>query len=737
MEQEKPREDSNELGLDSLKVELLNQVAVVRFDQVGRKVNTLNSELSPQFDKIFDYLKSSEDVKAMVIISGKKDCFIAGADIEELQQAKTTEEVKNLSQTGQAFFNRLEALDIPVVAAIHGSCLGGGLELALSCSYRIATSDEKTRFGLPEVMLGLLPGAGGTQRLPRLIGLEKALGMMLAGNQINSSKAMKVGLIDHVVSQAALEDIAIRAALQLADGSLRKKQKKRSGVSSYLEKVSQGRDFVLQQALKQVMAKTRGLYPAPKAIIDVVGYGLDHGMEKGLEKEAEEFAKLSQTSHFRGLVSLYFGQTELKKNRFKQSGAKVDDLSILGAGLMGAGIALVSLQKGFHVRLKDISQEGLGKGKKYIWDALQKKVRRKSISRFEADRTMSNLVTQLDHQHFDKTGLVIEAVFEDLDLKHRVLKEVEEHCSENVVFASNTSALPIAKIAEASKRPQNVVGMHYFSPVHKMPLLEVITTEQTSENAAAMAVDVGIRQGKTVIVVKDGPGFYTTRILAPFMDEASLLAAEGVEFNFLDEALMDFGYPVGPMTLIDEVGIDVAYHVSHDLGQAFGSRVSSGDTKVLSALIEKGQLGKKSGKGFYCYKNKKADLLSRLQKSSSSATKEVNPLVLQLIRENSPASPKLIDKSDIQKRMTYRMINEAVYCLEEGILSRPLDGDIGAVFGLGFPPFLGGPFRYIDSLGADVVLKDLEAYHQQFGERFAPAQLLIDHGKSGKKFYPN
>lgn len=714
----------------------LDDVAVAVLDDPDSKVNTLNSKLMPEFDEILNHVDQSGKISSLIIISAKKDCFVAGADIEELAHAESEGHARELSQNGQKFFDRIDAFSKTVIAAIDGACLGGGLELALSCDFRIATDSPKTQLGLPEVMLGLLPGAGGTQRLPRLIGLEKSLNMILTGQTLRPVQALKLGLVDHVTTQDGLFDVAVEAARRIGSKSISLAGKKKTNLLSLLEKIPAGRDFIFKQALKSVVKKTRGLYPAPKAIINVLSYGLEKGLKEGLKKEAEEFGKLSQTSESKGLISIYFAQNELKKNRFGKPNTAPKNIGVIGSGLMGAGISLVSVQKGFHVRMKDVTSEQLTKGVKYVWDALNERVKRKSITAFDQSKTMSLLHSQLDYKMFQTCDVVIEAVFEDLKIKHKVLQEVEAHMNEKAVFASNTSALPITEIAKASRRPERVVGMHYFSPVHKMPLLEIIITDKTADDAAAMAVDVGMRQGKTVIVVKDGPGFYTTRILAPYMDEAAFVCEEGIDFNRLDSIMKDFGFPVGPMTLMDEVGIDVAYHVGHDLGKAFGARISSKEPKALEALMASGSLGKKSKKGFFIYPDeKKPSLLSKIG-LVKKPQKEVNPEAKNLLMQHrSSVTTGESSKEDIQKRLAYRMINEAVFCLQEGILSKPVDGDIGAIFGLGFPPFLGGPFRYMDQIGLSQVIFDLKRFADTFGPRFEPCSLLVDMEKSNRKFY--
>ena len=526
-----------------------------------------------------------------------------------------------------------------------------------------------------------------------------------------------------------LEKVAINTAKNLVTGKQKIPARTQPWTSmkgimfNAITHTKYGRNYALDQAKKMVMKQTQGLYPAPLKILDVTRAGLEKGGVEGYEAEADGFAELGMTTHSKSLKSIFFAQTESKKNRFGNPQKPAKNIAVLGAGLMGAGIAQVSIDKGMKVILKDTNEQGISRGYQQVYRGMNLRAKKRSITTFERDQIMTNLSLQTDYAQFKGLDIIIEAVFEDINLKHRVLKECEAVTSANCIFASNTSALPITEIAAASSRPENVIGMHYFSPVDKMPLLEIITTEKTSKEAAATAVDVGLRQGKTVIVVGDGPGFYTTRILAPMLDECLSLFQEGVKPQELDNYTKAFGWPVGMATLADEVGIDVAYHVSKDMLKRFGARIGGSDIGLLEGLVNAGHLGRKSGKGVYVYSEKGKD-------------RKINEEAESILKKFSKQTKGSIEKEEVQWRVASRFINEAIFTLQEGILKSPTDGDLGAIFGLGFPPFHGGPFRFIDTLGANKFLSKMLAFRDTYGVQFEPAPLLLDMAKENKRFHP-
>lgn len=695
-------------------------IAIVTIDCPESKVNKISSGLLDEIAGILPDISNDQSIKGMVITSGKEDNFVVGADIDELKGMRTSEEVIAYITKAHAILNVLESMKIPVVACIHGNCLGGGLELALACNYRMAVNSPQTVLGFPEVQLGLLPAAGGTQRLPRLIGLTAALPLVLTARNLRVKQASRAGLVDELIPPYGAQETAVKKALELAQKGNITRKRKRSFVTFLMESNAVGRAIVFSQARKMVERQTYGCYPAPFAIIEAVEHGQKHGQVAGLKKEIEIFSRLVTTSQSKALMSLFFGMSDLKKNPQKSLARKVGQMAVIGTGLMGQGIASVSTAVCDTILMKDVKLDDAARGMKEIWKGLEKKTKSGAIVGFDRDIQYGKLVPCEDYSLFKNTDLVVEAVFEDLAVKKRVLADVEAATDERTIFASNTSAIPIQDIAAGCKRPENVIGMHYFSPVPKMPLLEIITTGKTAPWVTSTALDMGIAQGKTCIVVKDGPGFYTTRILVPLLNEAVLLVEEGADSLAIDKAMRQFGYPVGPITLIDEVGIDVGAHVAKELGGMFAARgVQPSDT--FPKLIAQDYKGRKNKKGFYLYDVKK-------KKGQKLPNEEVYALLGGAPRKN-------FDAKLIQQRVSMMMINESLLCLQEGIISCPRDGDIGAVFGLGFPPFEGGPFRYIDHLGASSIMATLESLEKNYGKRFTPPQILKDIVQSGKKFY--
>jgi len=697
-----------------------NGIAHLIMDVVEDTMNTLKAEFGEQVATVLAEIKNDTAIVGVVLCSGKADSFVAGADINMLNDCKTKDEVIALARQGQMIFSQLEQLNIPVVAAIHGACLGGGLELAMACHARVCSDSTKTALGLPEVQLGLLPGGGGTQRLPKLVGVQKALDMMLTGKQLRAKQALKVGLVNAVVPHSIL--LATAEKMVLSGKLTQAVTFKSSLVNKFLEGTSIGRGIVYKQAKKSVLAKTKGNYPAPVKIINCVKSGMEQSPAKGFQTEAQHFAELVMSDESAQLRNLFFATTDMKKEQGVEGvmPANVAKAGVLGGGLMGGGIAFVTATKAkIPARIKDIGEQGIGHALKYSYDILNKKVQRRFIRKSEMQKQMAMITGCVDYSGFKDVDIVVEAVFESLPLKQDMVLEVEKHAKNTTIFASNTSSLPIGKIAEKSARKENVIGLHYFSPVDKMPLVEIIPHRGTSDATISTTVAFAKKQGKTPIVVKDKAGFYVNRILAPYMNEAAILLLAGEPIEKLDKALVNFGFPVGPMQLLDEVGIDVGAKIGPILQADLGERFAA--PTAFAKLLEDGRLGKKANKGFYLY-----------GKNAKKGKKQVDESIYSLLAIK-PAGTLSAD--EIAKRCTYMMLNEAARCVDEGIVRNARDGDIGAIFGIGFPPFLGGPLRYIDKIGAQSLVAQLSQWAEQHGERYAPCEALVAMAEKNESYY--
>ena len=723
----------------ALKVEVTDGVAVVTFDMPKEPVNKLNRAMKDEFTALFDRIERDSSVNAAVLLSGKPDVWIAGADIDEFLQFRTAADAERLSRDGQMMLESLEKMRVPIVAAIQGACLGAGLETALACRYRIAADDPKTVLALPEVQLGLIPGAGGTQRLPRLVGVTAALDMILTGRNVRGRKALQIGLVNELVHPSILRRIAVQRARELAEGK-KMPPKNNGGLKSLLlDRNPAGRMVVIRQAREQTLAKTKGKYPAPMAAIEAVAAGYAGGKGKGYREEARLFGEMAMTEASKQLIFLFFATTALKKDSgtqppFTGEIKKVKKLGILGAGFMGSGIASIAVQQGTLVRLKDADHARVGKGYAAVRKVLSERLKKRQITPLQMGDYMSLLGGTIDYSGFGNVDLVIEAVFEDPSVKHQVIREIEAVVRPDTIIASNTSTIPIATIAEASSRPERILGMHFFSPVHKMPLLEVITTPRTLSEVTASAVAYGKKLGKTVIVVNDGPGFYVNRILFPYMNEAGLLLDQGVAIEDVDKALVHFGFPVGPITLMDEVGLDVGAKAGKIMAEAFPGRLDP--AKSFQAVVAAGRYGRKSKKGFYLYdesgKKGGADPDVYTLYLAGGAPTPSKPGA-----ELPPGTPPPVAESEIVQRTTLAMLNESARALGEGVIRSARDGDVGAVFGIGFPAYRGGPFRYMDSLGIGAVVEQLDELNERFPGRFEAADTLRELARTNGRFYPD
>jgi len=697
--------------MTAFQLERDGDLAIVWFDLPGEKVNKFSSTVIQEFFALIDQLAGSSDVKKIIFASRKPGIFIAGADITEFAKPASPEEAKDYVRLGQQTFEKIRKMPQVTVAAIDGACLGGGCEMAISCDWRVISDSPKAQIGLPEVKLGIFPSWGGVTKLPRLIGLPAALDIILNGKTLDGKRAKKIGLVDEVVEPGILLEVARKFA---------ERGKRRGGVRTkfFVDGNPFTRKLIFGKARKAVLAQTRGHYPAPLKAIDVMEYAMSNSVDRGLEREVEEVSSLVTDDVAKNLVRLFFLMEDSKKDPVSVKPQDVRDAGVLGAGIMGGGIAYAIVDKtGADVRMRDINWKAIGGGMNAAARLWRKKVDRRRMTRGEMQRRLARITGTLDWSGFSRADVVVEAVVENLPIKQRVLAEFESIAKPGAIFASNTSTIPITQIAAGSKHPENVVGMHFFNPVDKMPLVEVIRGEKSSDAAMATVANFARKLGKTVVYVNDGPGFVVNRILGPYMNEAGFLLEEGNTIESIDKAVVDFGMPMGPMALLDEVGLDVAAKVGVILAEAFGERMQQ-RSAVIDKLYADGRHGKKNGRGLYVYE--------------AGRRKDPDPSVYKVlgIRSPHPADPKAVIE-----RTIFAMVNEAALILEEKIVATAGELDLAMIMGTGFPPFRGGLLRYADSLGLPYILARLDELSSRLGPRFKPNDALKRIAERDGKFY--
>ena len=701
-------------------------VAVITINLPGDEVNRLNNQSMQEIEEFLNkedereiIEEDDEEIQAAVIISGKKDDFISGADVGEFLKIHSSDQARTISLRTQDIISRIENFRFPFVSAINGACLGVGLEIALACVYRIATDDSKTAFALPEVQLGLIPSGGGTQRLPRLIGIKEAIDMILTGKILNHKQALKMGLVDEVVPREILLDIAKKRALQIATRELKPRRPARNLIELILEGNVIGRKALFNKERKKITSKAQNYNPASIMALEAIETGMNSSFNRGLHVESVYFSELVMSDSSRQLIETSKSIDDLKKEPVVENKEikpkRVEKIAVVGAGILGSGVSKISAGIDVAVRLKDRDMKSAGSGLRSCYDYFEQEFRKGNITRLEMEKRLNRISATSDYTGLRRADMVIEAVPEDLELKKKILEEVESVTRDECIFASTAASLPIAQIASRAKRPENVIRMYFFHPVESALLVEVAVTGDTSPETVATALEFGKRLGKTAIVVKDKAGFYTTRILTPYFNEALILLEEGATVDGIDTVMMEFGFPVGPLMLLDEMGVEEKAKDAELLYEAFGERLKTPSS--LKSLIQHGRLGRKSKRGFYNYNGK--------NKVDNSVYK------LFPIENNE----EQLSKEEVRDRLSLAMVNEAVYCLEEGVIRNPRDGDVAAVLGLGFPAYLGGPFRYIDMVGARTILKRLESLSSYLGPCFNPAPLLNDFARQGKKFY--
>lgn len=712
--------ESVDVAQKSLQLKKEGSLGIIEFDQWGEKANKLSSANMIRLLELLEKVESDTSISALMIISKKPSIFIAGADIGEIKTLASGGASPESLMKLQSVFTYLENLRVPTLAAIHGASMGGGTELALACDYRMATDSPQTKIGLPEVLLGLIPGWGGTQRMPRLIGLEKSLDLILTGKTVDSKKAKKIGLVDKVVPVEYLQEKATEWANQLAESGTKRIFETASLKEKLLGSVPGGVWFACEQAKKQVMSKTKGNYPAPLAAIEVIKKTYGGGsIEAGLKVEADAFIKLMTTPESQNLIHVFYLNEKVKKDKgaeVKGTLPRIQTAGVIGAGVMGGGIAQLFAAKNIRVRMKDINWTAIAKGYESAYRIFTKKLKRRRIKPFEVDNAMARIEGTTEWTGFSQLNLVVEAAVENMEVKKRIFAELAEKVTPETLLATNTSSLSVNEIAAGVRHPERVLGMHFFNPVEKMPLVEVIYTEKTSPEAIASLVSFSKQLGKTPIVVKDSPGFVVNRILGPYLNEAIYLLKEGVRPLEMDELMESFGMPMGPCALLDEVGLDVASKVSQVLYGAFGERMKS--PEGMDKVVEEKRLGKKTGIGIYRY-------LEGEKKEDLSLLDLFHP---------EPRASDLTDEV-VVKRLVYSMINEASRCVEEKLVRDVSDIDIGMIFGTGFAPFRGGILKYADSVGAESIVGELDIFVKKYGDRFKPSQLLQEYSVNQRKFY--
>lgn len=712
---------------ESIRLSYKGEVALLDFDLIGEKVNKLNTPIMMRLKEALEEVRTSK-ARVLVIRSLKQKIFIAGADIEEIKSMTKREDFEKAVSNGQTIINMIEDLPMPTIASINGACMGGGCELALACDYRIASDDSSTRIGLPETKLGLIPGFGGCVRLPRIIGLQAALEIILQGKTVAGPKALKMGLVDKCVHPGILEVETMKWAEEIVkEGAA--KRKKTFSPKNMMGKVLEsfvGRAVVFSKSREAVMKTTHGHYPAPLRAVDVISktYGMADRSE-ALRIECSGFCDLAITDISRSLIHVFFLTEMVKKQTGLPEGSSataqnVDHLGILGAGTMGGGIAYVAADKGIHVRMKDINNDALARGFKHAYDLWAKLLKKRVINKFDFQQKMDLVTGGLDFAGFGQMDVVIEAIVEDMEIKKKVIAETAKHMRSDAIIVTNTSSLSVTEMSKGHPNPAQFAGMHFFNPVHKMPLVEVIRGEQTSDTVVATIFELSKKMGKMPVVVKDGPGFLVNRLLLPYMAEAAFLLDEGMSIEVVDEAYVkEFGMPMGPFALMDEVGLDVCIKVLKIFKKALGARIEM--AQCMEALEKTGRLGRKNGKGFYTYSER-----GDRQGVDSTVYTELSL---------KPATNPLTTKECIERGI-FMMINEcSLALLEERIVETPDEVDLAMIMGTGFPPFRGGLLKYADSIGSEYIVDQLESYALSKGARLKPHNPLRNMAKTKRKFY--
>ncbi len=714
-------------------------IATLTFDSPGEKVNTFGTQAMREFDAHLaelEALAAAGTVKGVVFASAKDGNFIAGADIRLIADLASEERAREAASFGQRMFERIQDLPVPTLAAINGSCMGGGTELALACTYRIAADHPKTRIGLPETQLGVLPGWGGTFRLPRTVGWVLATKMILTGQALEPMRALKAGLVDAVYPPAFFDEwtaaLFARLAAKGSDSSVERARAKAAKRRKwFLEKTGLGRRLVFRSAAKDLQKKTGGNYPAQTEALRVLkqtsrgGRSSRKARDRAARIESAAFGRLAVSEVSGNLIRIYFGQEALKRQdavKHAHTDFAVRRAAVLGAGVMGGRIAWLFSSRDIPVVMKDIAWDAVHKGYQSAKDVYDQLVAKRKLDAREVNLRLNHIHGAVDYASIGRPDVVVEAVVERMEVKKAVLAELEGRISPDAIIATNTSALSVDEMAAVLQRPQRFAGMHFFNPVNRMPLVEVVRGSKSDPAVVGDLVNLSLRLGKSPVVVTDSPGFLVNRLLLPYLNEAAQMLSEGVDYLQADRLFTSFGMPMGPYTLLDEVGIDVGFHVAETLHQAFGERMAT--APILDQVKAQPEFfGKKTGAGFYRY--------------SRGKQTGVNPAMQDLVRKHAAkhGSARRPDSRDIFDRAMLNMVNEAAYALEAGIVGSAQELDMAMILGTGFPPFRGGLLRWADAEGTKKIADRLSALAEQYGSRFKPAPLLVQLAGSGARFH--
>jgi 3-hydroxyacyl-CoA dehydrogenase/enoyl-CoA hydratase/3-hydroxybutyryl-CoA epimerase len=698
-------------------------IAVLTFDRPDAAVNIFDRATLEELNAHLDGIERDSTLRGVVLTSAKPGIFIVGADLHSLSTAPMNA-LREMVEFGQRVFSRLAALPLPTAAAIHGAALGGGFEVCLACDFRLATLDKATKLGLPEVQLGILPAWGGSTRLPRLIGLPKALDLILAGKTVVAKQALKLGLVDDLVPHECLLAVALAKVAKAGRKPHRPSLLTMKATNNLLVA-----NLISMWTQPKLFKKTRGHYPAVLKALEVITLGVGRSEERALKLEADAICQLAQSEAAKNLIRVFFLQERAKKlsvepGRPRPGHAAADvgirapvrHATVIGAGVMGAGIAQWLAARGVSVLLRDINTDAVGRGMGTIAKLFADGTKRRTFTPVEARAAMDRISPVVELPSLRRADVVIEAAVEKMDLKKDIFRKLEQLAGPDTILATNTSALSVTELADSLTARDRVVGIHFFNPVHRMQLVEVIHTSRTDPEVVRRALKFVQAMGKLPVLVKDSPGFVVNRVLMPYLVEAARLFEMGAEVVDLDEAMLDFGMPMGPLRLVDEVGTDVSLHVAETLASHYHRRMAV--PEVLARLVKGGQLGRKSGEGFYLHRGKEA------VPSEDAA---------RFVKDDSAAN---LDRVDLELRMVLLMVNEAARCVEEGIVSGPEDVDFAMIMGAGFAPFRGGPLRHADTVGVANLVREMNRLVDDGEERFAPCALLKDLAAKDGKLYP-